>query len=147
MGNGSSVGPNFTYEWTTPNGNISCDPTLLNSCADQPGTYNLLVTNTANGCTATDPVTVTGGISLPNAEANVNGEITCAVTTLALSGAGSSVGPNFTYQWTTVGGNFVSGQNTLAPIVNSGGIYTLLVTNTTNGCTQTAKQETSRSFQ
>ncbi len=136
-GTGSSTGANISYEWTTSNGDIVGPTDQINSAAGSPGTYQILVTNNVNGCTATDEVQVSGNTTLPTAVADVNGQIDCITTTVSISGAGSSVGPNFTYQWTTVGGSFVSGQTSLSPIVNGGGAYFLLITNTQNGCTAT----------
>ncbi|MEO1714095.1 MAG: hypothetical protein AAFU60_12250, partial [Bacteroidota bacterium] len=45
-GSSSSQGPNFSYAWTTPNGNIIGPGNVLNPQIDSPGTYELTVTNT-----------------------------------------------------------------------------------------------------
>jgi len=50
-GNGSSFGPQFTYLWTTNNGNITSGETTLNPTVNTSGTYTLRVTNNINGCT------------------------------------------------------------------------------------------------
>jgi hypothetical protein len=52
-GTGSSQGANFTYQWTTTNGNIVSGGNTLTPLIDAVGTYNLLVSNTDNGCTST----------------------------------------------------------------------------------------------
>ena len=57
-GNGSSSGGNFSYLWTTSNGNILNGNTTLNPSVDAAGTYTLLVTNNDNGCTAQNSITV-----------------------------------------------------------------------------------------
>jgi hypothetical protein len=66
----------------------------------------------------------------------------CEGYEIALNGIGSSEGPSFTYQWNTPDGNIVSGENTLNPIVNAPGTYTLTVTlddpNYPATCTATA---------
>ncbi len=104
---------------------------------DAAGTYSVTATD-ANGCTKVTSVTVNQNIVPPTATVAQGGTLTCNMTQLALNGSGSSQGGNFTYQWTTVGGNIVSGGNTLFPTVNACGAYTLTVTNTTNGCTASA---------
>ena len=120
--------PAYTYTWT---GGISgANPTGIPA-----GTYDLTVTD-ANGCTQTASVTIAEDLTPPTAVASANGTITCANPELTLSGAGSSSGSNFTYQWS--GPGIVSGANTLNPTINAGGTYTLTVTNTENGCTATA---------
>ena len=104
---------------------------------DQTGTYSVTATD-ANGCTKAATVNITGNTTPPVASAGPNKTLTCAITQIQLDGSGSSSGANFTYAWTTVGGNIVSGASTPSPTVNGCGNYTILVTNTSNGCTATA---------
>jgi hypothetical protein len=138
-GSASSIGPNFTYQWTANPGNIVSGATTLNPVVNQPGSYTLVVRNTSNGCTASTTVPVPSNTTLPTAVAGPPQTITCAVTNATLDGTGSSAGPNFTYQWTPgVGGNIVSGANTLTPVVSTPATYTLQVTNTQTGCTKTS---------
>lgn len=102
-----------------------------------PGTYGVTLTD-ANGCSKTGTVNVTQNITPPNAFASTGNAITCTQLTSTVSGSGSSQGPNFSYHWTTQGGNIVSGGNSITAIVNSCATYTLIVTNTLNGCTSSA---------
>jgi hypothetical protein len=124
------TGP-YTFEWS--NG-LTGSPVQLTD----PGGYTVTATD-ANGCTKTASVTVLSNTIPPNATAGPAATLTCAQPTATLNGAGSSQGPTFTYLWTASnGGNIVSGATTLTPLVNAAGTYTLVVTNTTNGCTQSA---------
>ena len=134
-GSGSSSGANFTYLWTTANGNIISGANTLTPTVNAPGTYCLTVTNTTNGCTTTDCANVTQNITAPVANAGSASPLTCNVSSVTLNGSASSSGPNFTYLWTTANGNIVSGETTTMPVVNAAGVYTLTVTNTNNGCT------------
>ena len=126
-------GPNFTYNWVDPGGIISGWTTLTPVVAGG-GTYVLIVTNTDNGCTTSDPMVVTTDFESPQANGGPTFQLTCTQTTYTIQ-AVAPVGPNFTYEWTTIGGSFVSATNILNPIVNGAGEYFLLVTNTVNGCT------------
>ena len=137
-GAGSSEGPEFTYQWSTTNGLILSGETTLTPEVGAPGLYQLQVFNLDNGCSQTDIVQVLQDINAPNVAAAVSGELTCDVTALTLSGAGTSTGPEFTYQWTTPDGNILSGINSLSPTVNQPGQYLLTVSNTSNGCTSVA---------
>ena len=132
--NGSSTGSDFTYSWTTFNGNIVSGATTLTPEIDLAGTYTLLITDVTNGCTATTDVSVAADTLPPLAVANVNGVLSCIDTVLALSGTGSSTGTDYSYSWTTPNGNILSGTTSLSPQVDQQGTYVLVVTNNTNGC-------------
>lgn len=138
-GSGSSSGPNMLYLWTASNGGtiISGDSTL-NPLVGSTGTYTLVITNSINGCTSTDIAVVNNNLTPPTAVVAPGGEITCVDPAIQLNGTGSSTGANFTYLWTTTDGMITMGANTLTPTVSGIGTYTLLVTNTANGCTSTA---------
>jgi len=131
--------PFITYLWTTtPGGNIVSGANTPSIILDKPGTYSLVVTNTQTGCTSTGSTLISQNITPPNAMVGTPGQINCVTPTLQLSGAGSSVGANFSYQWSTTNGTIAAGAITLTPTITSAGNYTLLVTNETNGCTTTA---------
>ncbi len=137
-GSGSSIGSNMSYNWVPTNGgSISNGVNTLNPTASATGTYTLVVTNNTNGCTASASTTVTSNASLPTAVATVSGIITCSVGQVTLSANGSSSGPNFSYQWNTANGQITNGQNTNLATAGAAGLYTLVVTNTTNNCTAT----------
>ncbi|MBK9335163.1 MAG: gliding motility-associated C-terminal domain-containing protein [Lewinellaceae bacterium] len=128
--------PFITYQWTTtPGGNILAGATTPSITLNQPGTYSLLVTNIQTGCTATGSTLISQNITPPNVLIGTPGQINCVTPTLQLSGAGSSVGANFSYQWSTTNGNIAAGATTLTPTVTTAGTYTLVITNQNNGCT------------
>ena len=59
-GSGSSAGPNFIYQWAViaGNGTIFNNDQTINPEIGGSGTYQLTVTDTSNGCSATDEVEV-----------------------------------------------------------------------------------------
>ncbi len=136
-GTGSSVGSNFKYQWSTPDGKITGGATTLSPAVNAPGVYSLLVTNSQNGCTQTQSVAVTQNITPPTADAGTSGTLTCAVTQLNLNGIGTGGGQGVGYSWATTNGSIVSGANTANPLINKGGLYTLTVFDLYNGCTST----------
>ncbi len=133
-GSGSSQNGNFTYLWSTQNGNIANGENGLTPTIDLDGTYLLTVVNDDNGCESTSEVTIGLNTVLPNAEAGPTAELTCEITETALIGTGDS-GSQFDYLWTTFDGNIILGDTTLAPVVSATGTYTLVITNQNNGCT------------
>lgn len=138
-GTGSSAGSNFSYLWTaTPGGNIVSGPNTLNPVVSTAGTYTLLVTNTLTGCTKTDNVVVSLDIAAPTAAIGPPGTLTCTVSQVTLNGSATPAGGTYAYQWTTINGNIQSGQASANAVVTEAGDYTLIVTNTKNGCTDDA---------
>lgn len=132
--NGNSPINPVNYSWTGPGGYTS---TLQNPLSTDIGTYNLLVTNPANGCTSEATAIITQNTTAPTAAATAPGQLSCNATSIQLNATTSSQGSEFSYLWTTTDGNIVSGATTLTPIVNAIGTYNLLITNTLNGCTAT----------
>lgn len=124
-----SPGSGVNYSWTGPG--VVSGGTTANPTVNQPGTYNLTVTNPSNGCSANTSVVVSQNVTPPSASAAAGsgGVLNCNVTSLSLSG---SPGSGVTYSWS--GPGIVSGGNTANPVVNQPGSYNLVVTNTSNGC-------------
>ena len=129
--NGSSTTAGATFNWSGPgivSGGNTATPTV-----NAAGSYTVVVTNPANGCTASDVVVVGTNLTTPNADAGPDGEITCAQTVISLNGSSSTAG--VTYSWS--GPGILSGANSASATVNVSGTYTLTVTSNTNGCTST----------
>lgn len=125
----SSTTPGVIYIWVGPGGFSSNLPSPTVSVA---GTYTVLATNPANGCTRSAAVTVINGVVPPGASA-VGGTLTCAAPSLALQGNSSTSG--VTYNWTGPG---ITTPNLQNPIVSIPGTYTVVVTNPATGCTSSA---------
>ena len=122
---GTSIGTNFTYNWSSSNGFIS---TLLSPTVTIEGTYILTVTNTTNGCTKSAQTLVTKSVDFPTANAGQDKVLGCKITSVQLGG-GSSTGANFTYLWS-------NGITAATQTVTTPNTYILTVTNTSTGCTQ-----------
>lgn len=125
---------------STPNTGVSvnwlggvCGPNnsyTTQACA--PGNYTLQVTDNSNGCIGTSVVNVAADANVPSVTANAN-TITCTNPTIQV--ASTTTSSPVSYSWT--GPGIVSGSNTGTITVNQGGNYTLVVTNTSNGCSST----------
>ncbi|MGI9160387.1 MAG: hypothetical protein ACR2K1_11615, partial [Saprospiraceae bacterium] len=119
----------FVYRWTGPAG---FDTTARSVLIFTPGLYAVSVTNTVNGCVTSGNLPVTADPTFLIAEAGPDTVLTCTNPAVALDGSASSQG--LTYTWTTANGNIVSGANTLTPVVDAPGVYTLEVFNPAGGC-------------
>lgn len=134
-GTNSSIDAFISYAWHTSNGNIVSGNESLTPMVNQGGTYFLVVTNEANGCTAESFVIVTGDFQVPLVVIQDPPQLTCAISEIVLDGTQSDFNSSVNFQWSTIGGNIVSGGSTVTPTINQPGQYTLSSQNTTNGCT------------
>ena len=132
---GSSTGPSISYNWTGPEpGAILTDPAGVQIEVNEPGVYQLTLFDMSNNCETTRQLEVNQNIEAPIIDIVPPAEFNCDIGELAIDASGSSSGPEFTYEWSTVDGNLVSGISSLLPTVRSGGTYTLEITNQINGC-------------
>lgn len=136
-GTGSGSGPNIVYLWTQISppggGGIISGETTTTPTVDQPGDYEILVTDTSTGCTATDVVTIGLDLLEPTSEAGPDGQITCSSNSTVLTGSGTPAA--VTFEWTTNDGDVCGNPNLSSTIVCAAGTYYLTVTNQVNGCT------------
>ncbi len=93
--------PNYTYTWSPPMGaGMSC-VTCYSTSANMAGIYTVVITNTINGCVATNTLQVSQGTTFITGSASIcNGQ----TTTLTANGA-------TTYTWNT-------GSNATSIVVN-----------------------------
>ncbi|MES2761474.1 MAG: PKD-like domain-containing protein [Bacteroidota bacterium] len=128
---GANVAPTGTYSYTwSPSGNTGSATEM----ATTAGVYNVIVLNTATGCTATATAfTVTGNTTPPTVTTS-NTTIPCGSPSVTI-GANAS---NVSYSWSTSNGTILSGPGSSSPIAGSAGDYVVTVTDNTNGCTNTA---------
>lgn len=125
--------PNYTYTWSGPS--IVGSPNNSSVTVNGPGTYTLAITDTLTGCTsAAITVTVTGNNAVPsiNASSSSSLGIGCSPSTSTIQLTATSTSTNsVTFLWSTaVAGSVIT--------VSSAGIYTVVVTDPTTGCSNAA---------
>ncbi|MBL7803641.1 MAG: T9SS type A sorting domain-containing protein [Saprospiraceae bacterium] len=116
---------NPAFSWSGPQGFTSNEAEPL---VDQPGTYFVIVTDTDNGCAASASAEVLANTNVPSVIAE-GGLLTCSVQSIQLY-VNTSAG-NLAYAWTGPQ-NFSS--TSAQPIINLPGAYSVVVTDTDNGC-------------
>ncbi|MEZ4983888.1 MAG: hypothetical protein R2795_02425 [Saprospiraceae bacterium] len=72
------------------------------------------------------------------ADAGPTQVIHCEGSPITLDGSSSDTGSEFSYQWSTLDGNIVAGDDTLMPEVDAPGTYTLTVYNSVTMCESSA---------
>jgi gliding motility-associated-like protein len=129
--NGSSTSTGTDFFWTGPS--IVSGDSTANPVVSASGNYILAVTNN-NGCSTLDSAEILNNITVPDANAGTAQTLTCISNTVNLNGSSTTIGANFI--WT--GPGIISGDSTALPSVNTGGTYTVTVSDPSNGCTTTA---------
>ncbi|TVR78352.1 MAG: PKD domain-containing protein [Saprospirales bacterium] len=131
-GSASSSGPNFVYQWTTPNGNIVEGSNSPIALINEPGSYTLLVTHGPSGCVASSTVTVESVAEDIEISASVSNALSCELLSAVLSGEGSAEGDEISYSWINSEGVVVSEE--IQFVADQAGEYTFEVLNIDNGC-------------
>jgi gliding motility-associated-like protein len=106
------------------NGNTIANPTVFQSAGQ---TVYVLVKN--GFCSKVAELQL---IKAPEITATIAtpATLTCTNSQTTLNASGSTYPAGSTFAWTTANGNIVSGANTLNPVVNTAGTYTLTISNT-----------------
>lgn len=130
--NATSNNPTVTYLWSGPGNFTSTDP---NPTVDLPGNYTVTV-EADNGCTSTTSTTVADNTAEPDIFVGIPDELNCTTTEVTVN-VGVQTPGNYTYLWSTQDGSIVSGANQPIATVSQAALYSVLVTDTQNGCTST----------
>jgi gliding motility-associated-like protein len=129
----STDGPTIEYSWSGPSIVGNDDTNIIT--VDEAGTYTLTIIDNANNCQISDNVTVNVDRELPVVQASVSDQLSCSITSVTIDSDGSSRGNEFDYQWSTEPpGNIVGGSMGETITADAPGDYTLVITNTENGC-------------
>ncbi len=133
--NGSSTGPSIVSSWLNASGAVVGTGNTL--ALSTPGNYRLVLFNTANACGDTAIATVVRDTVAPKLSLAAPGPLNCAVNAITLAAQNTAPG-TFSYNWTAgPSGGIAAGQGTLSPTLNRAGTFTLIATNTLNGCRDT----------
>lgn len=135
---------------STPNTGVnsawSYDGTIFDfdaiSAAYEGGKYYFGAEIIRNGCAAIDSVEVAENTAVPTVSIAPPSVVNCRDTLVIVNAANSSSsasGTRYPLQWeVSNGGNIVTGANTLEPVVNRAGRYLLRITDSLNGCIDSA---------
>ncbi len=127
----SSTGNNLSFEWFNSSQVLVGNQAIIQ--VSEAGIYDLIVTNDVSGCTAQSSVEVIPDDNLPTAIATAEDILTCENIEVTIDGSAStSISGNIGFEWLDDSGMVISTLENATS--NSQGIYTLIVTDTDNGC-------------
>lgn len=132
-GTASSSGSNITYEWYL-NDDIIPGASSSTYDATVEGTYELIVTDVHTGCTEAAVFELLNNESYPVANAGEDGVINCYTDNVIADGSNSQAGNVIIYQWLDASGIPIAGATSNTLLLDAAGTYTIMVQDTTNGC-------------
>ena len=125
---------NFTYDWIFDTGSIASGQGTLDAVANQPDTYYINVLDTINGCVGIDSILITKDDNVPVVILNALDILDCVTDSLVIDATSSSQSPSISFSWTTLDGEFNSGEQTLTPTISAPGSYELTLFDSSNDC-------------
>ena len=130
----------YTYLWTSPDVSIAAgaatSPTLV---ATEPGTYRVLVTDRASGCSGTGTVVVGDGRVAVDARATGGGTIDCRTTDRTLVASVAADPGQLQYTWSTADGTLAGGTAAPTASATAAGLYVVTIAHAPSGCSDTAQ--------
>lgn len=139
---GSGPADNLSGVWTGLRGAPNPTGTGLMVEVTQGGTYQLELTNNANGCVATDTIVVMVDENRPQAIIDQPNALSCTEPSVMLNATNSSVNGDFTTTWATVSGSGTvqpDAANPLMATATGAGVYELTITRSADGCESIAQ--------
>ena len=127
----SVAGQNYT--WTAPGGAaITSSPFSATATGSNSGTYSVTVFNSTNGCSQVGTIAAVVNTIQGVPSVATTGTVTCVNNAINLNTGATGV----TYTWVPPAGSSISSNgNTANASGNGPGTYSIIVTNTINGCT------------
>jgi len=136
-GDDTSIGGEFEYQWlASGGGNIVSGQNDPNVTIDMEGIYSFRVIDTSNGCTSESSAMVTADNEAPNLDAGPEQELPCGGP-LTLTATNDEGITTLDAVWDTMDGTIDGADDELSISVMTEGTYSVTVTNTSNGCTNT----------
>lgn len=137
--------PDYQISWTKDGFPIPGAEDITLSDVGEGGVYVLTVLDTATGCTSTAVFEVQQDVAPPEVPLNPMEMLNCNQNTALLGQP--AAGPEFSYQWNVLVPGEAPADPTAPQIeVGTAGTYQLVVTDNSNGCTDSAQVEVQADF-
>lgn len=139
-GSASTSGETISYQWLQ-NGQAVANGQTPVLEVSAPGTYELVVTNSVNGCTDSRSMTVAENRDFPEVQVTQEGVLNCINNEIRLNGSASTPSGNLDFLWQNNNGTPLPDGNTSQVRITEAGIYLLQITNVNNGCSSSTNVE------
>ncbi len=136
----SPPGQFMTYAWILPSGDTIAS-LMPSYAANMPGRYQLLATDTRNGCTGAASAIVQQDTLRPSARIALPDTLDCSTPQVTLDARASGGRGALTFQWWGPSGGILAGQGTPQATTASSGEHLLILTDGFNGCQDSARIE------
>jgi gliding motility-associated-like protein len=133
--NATPTGIPYVYSWSGPA--ILSGSNTANPVVGSGGNYTVTVTNSVTGCSGvsgTTNVSVPTNTAFPTLNLSASSiTTTCGNPTTTVT-ASSNADPDATYSWNAPASGTISNAAANSPTLGGSGIFTVVATNTVNGC-------------
>lgn len=131
--NVSPVG-NYSYQWSSTDGNILNGADGPTPRVDAAGNYQLIVVNLDTGCSDTSFTQVVLNTITPQLVGANDTILTCDPGNLRLNVSPLDNSKTYAYQWSAQSGQFITDANTANPLVDFADTFLVTFTDLGNGC-------------
>ena len=139
--NASPVGSNYSFSWTG-SGTILSGGASPNPIINSGGTYSVAITNTVNGCVGNATIAVASDTVIPVVNIAIPSVTTTCGNPTATITAVSSPSTGVSYSWSPPSTGTLNSYTISNPIASGSGIFTVVVTNQSSGCSSSLTQNT-----
>lgn len=119
----------YEFSWVSLNNSIELDQSSLSLTVTEPGDYELILINPVNGCQSNYTYSIESNLTPPDVKIIGNTIITCDNIEVLLSSEENEV---YDHTWFDPTGGVIATEAEV--FLGQAGIYTLSVTDQTNGC-------------
>ena len=133
-GDNTAIGDNFSYEWTTVDGNILEGIDSLKASVNKAGTYTLTVRDANNSCESTATVNILAEKEFPRFTLSDDLSFVCTDESIAINFSSTEDLVNLKAEWQTPNGILLSESNSFTAQVAAPGWYYVTVEDLRNNC-------------
>ena len=127
-------GSQFEYRWSSRDGRFVSSRDSAFATVNRAGTYELVVTNTDNGCEQSSVIEIQAQTMIEDVTLPQSRFIDCTDSLIQLNVENSTANPALIYDWTTTTGTILSSTTESEITISKPGVYKIEINNTETEC-------------